>query len=39
MDKFSELKYNQAKTDEVRLAWAILGAPDYICNNLMIFER
>ena len=37
LKKFSSLKYEPDLTDSVRLNWKQLGAPEYICNNLITF--
>lgn len=40
IDEFSKhLKYNEELSDEIAAIWGLQGAPWYIVNNLIVFER
>lgn len=40
IDEFSKhLKYNPELSDEIAAIWGLQGAPWYIVNNLIVFER
>lgn len=40
IEKFSEhLTFDYKMTNDILQAWSKLGAPDYICNNLIVFKR